>query len=258
MLRRFLLATGLSDLIKRIAPFAAWDKIHFNRVYFCSEFLKNITAKAGYAVEHGAVIYCGIDTRKVIARPATSDFKKLLFAGRLSADKDPLAAIRALGVLKTRGVANLRLSIYGRGEEAYVKELHEVAQELGVAEWIDFGAVTRDEMQRLFAVHDALIFTSAWGEPFALTPLEAMAANLPVISTLEGGSAELIRHEVNGLAFRTSDAEDLANQIIWLRDHPSRRMQMVEEGRREVLAQFDRATMVGRIEAYLREIITHG
>jgi glycosyltransferase involved in cell wall biosynthesis len=107
-------------------------------------------------------------------------------------------------------------------------------------------------MQKLFAAHDALIFTSAWGEPFALTPLEAMAADLPVISTLEGGSAELIRHQINALAFRTSDPEDLAEKIMWMVNHPFEIRRMAAEGKREVLAQFDRETMVSKIENYLK------
>ncbi len=257
-LRGFLRLTGLAGLIKKIAPYGAWEEIRFDRIYFCSEFLKKITAKAGYSVAHGAVIYCGIDIRNVMTRPDSPGFERLLFAGRLSADKDPLTAIRALGLLKKWGTGPWRFSIYGRGEDAYVQQLHAAARELGVGEWIDFGAVSRDKMQQLFAEHDALIFTSAWGEPFALTPLEAMAAELPVVSTLEGGSAELIRDKVNGLSFRTGDAEALAEQVIWLRDHPDERRQMVLEGKREVLAQFDRVTMVSHIETYLKGSVNRG
>jgi len=117
--------------------------------------------------------------------------------------------------------------------------------------------VTREEMQQIFAVHDALIFTSAWGEPFALTPLEAMAANIPVISTLEGGSAELIRDKVNAISFRTADAEHLADGIVWLRDHPAERARLASEGKREVLARFGRETMVDQIEHYLQGSVDH-
>ena len=257
LFRGFLRGTGLARLIRKVAPFSPWDKIHFERIYFCSRFLRDVTLKAGYGVEHGAVIYCGVETSKVTPRPTSSRFKGLLFAGRLSADKDPLTAIRALGILKKRGVLDLRLSVYGRGDPDYVQLLHGAARELNIVESIDFGAVTRDEMQKLFSTHDALIFTSAWGEPFALTPLEAMAAALPVISTLEGGSAELIRDQVNGLSFRTADAEDLADKIDWLRNHPDERVRMLEEGEREIRAKFGREMMVSQIEAYLEGSLTH-
>ena len=257
LLRGFLRDTGLARLIRRAAPFAPWDEIRFDHVYFCSDFLRQLTMKAGYQVRHGAVIYCGIETGHVTARPDRPDFQKLLFAGRLSADKDPLTAVRAFGALRQRGIIDLRLSIYGRGDAEYVAQLHSTAQELGVADSVDFGAVTREEMQTLFAAHDALIFTSAWGEPFALTPLEAMAANLPVISTLEGGSAELIRDEVNALAFRTGDAGHLADRIVWLRDHPAKRAQIAAEGKREVVARFGRDNMVNEIEAYLKGSLSH-
>jgi len=257
LLRALLRGTGLASSIRKDAPYARWEEIRFERIYFCSDFLRRITAKAGYAVEHGAVIYCGVETSQIAVRPEGDDFRKLLFAGRLSADKDPLTAIRAMGVLRSRGETTLQLFIYGKGDADYVAHLQAAAAELGVADAVTFGAVTRAEMQTLFAAHDALIFTSAWGEPFALTPLEAMAAGVPTICTLEGGSAELIRHEVNALAFATGDAGDLAERILWLKARPVERAKIAAEGKREVRARFGRGTMVDEIEAYLRGSVAH-
>ena len=65
LLRGFLRDTGLARLIRRAAPFAPWDEIRFDHVYFCSDFLRQLTMKAGYQVRHGAVIYCGIETGHV-------------------------------------------------------------------------------------------------------------------------------------------------------------------------------------------------
>ena len=64
----------------------------------------------------------------------------------------------------------------------------------------------------VYRQHDALLFTSEWEEPFALTPLEAMACGLPVIGTTTGGSKELFRCGSNALTYTAGNHHELAAQ----------------------------------------------
>ncbi|MEI8343292.1 MAG: glycosyltransferase family 4 protein, partial [Verrucomicrobiota bacterium] len=245
--RVLLRATGLAATIRQRAPYAPWNDIRFRRIYFCSEALKRITLEKGYPLEHAAVIYCGIETEKFAQRPDDARFTRLLYVGRLAEDKDPLTAVRAMKRLPEK----FTLSIYGRGDEDYVARLHDEAKELGGR--VEFKSAGADEMAGVYAKHDALLFTSAWEEPFALTPLEAMAAKVPVISTLEGGSRELVRHGENALAYRTGDADDLAAQVLRLDGDPALRVSMSELSLREVRERYDLERITTQIETYLRE-----
>ena len=208
-------------------------ELSFHRLYFCSEALKKLTLASGYPVEHAAVIHCGIATDRFAERGAGDRFTRLLYVGRLAEDKDPLTAIRAMKLLPER----FTLSIFGRGDADYPERLKEEAETL--RDRVEFRSVGVEEMGGIYAAHDALLFTSAWAEPFALTPLEAMAARLPVISTLEGGTRELIRHRENALAFRTGDSADLAAQVRCLDDDLHLREEIAATAHREVCESYD-------------------
>lgn len=240
-----LKASGLGSIAEKAAPFAPWDEIKFPRIYFCSDALKQLTIAKGYALEHAAVIYCGVETAKFAPRPADSRFTRLLYVGRFAEDKDPLTAIRALKQLPE----HFTLALYGKGDADYSEQLRAEAAPLNGR--VEFRSASAAEMAGVYAQHDALLFTSAWAEPFALTPLEAMAARLPVISTLEGGSRELIRHGENALAFRTSDPADLAAQVLRMEASNGARALMTDLAQAEVRRSYDIERITEQIETYL-------
>lgn len=257
--RGLLRATGLAAWIRRGAPYAHWPELRFDRIYFCSDALKQLTAAQGWPVGHAAVIFCGVETAKFARRPAGERCTRLLWVGRLNEDKDPLTAVRALGRLAAAGDRTFTLDLYGRGDAAYVDALRRAAAEAGVAERVSFRSADAAEMKRVYAGYDALLFTSVWAEPFALTPLEAMAARVPVIGTLAGGSAELIRDGENALAFPAGDAAALAAQVCRLAGDPALRRALADTAGREVAARFDLAVITDQIEAYLRaSLARHG
>ncbi len=259
ILRCLLRVTGLAALIHRQAPFAHWRDLRFDRIYFCSDALKQFTLAKDWPLAHAAVIFCGVETAKFAHRTPSDRFTRLLWVGRLNEDKDPLTAVRALGQLAAAGDTTLTLDLYGRGDESYLTSLRDAAAAAGITARIAFKSASAAEMKRVYADYDALLFTSAWAEPFALTPLEAMAAHLPVISTLAGGSAELVRHGENALAYAVGDAEDLARQVRRLADDPALRRTMGETAGREVTARFDLEVITDQVESYLRDSLkAHG
>jgi glycosyltransferase involved in cell wall biosynthesis len=112
------------------------------------------------------------------------------------------------------------------------------------------------EMPQVYRDHDALLFTSEWEEPFALTPLEAMACGLPVIATVTGGSAELFRHRENALTYRAGDAEELAERIVTFAEDPGLREQCARAGFDEVRRGHGTERIVDQIEAYLQQTVS--
>lgn len=255
VLRFFLWLTGLARALKGHAPFYEWKEFEFLRIYFCSDALKQITKNKGYDVDHAAVIHCGVETAKFSQREPSNRFEKLLYVGRLSEDKDPLTAIRAMGKVVSGGDQNLKLSLYGRGDHDYVEMLKKEVKSLGIEGRVEFTSAPADEMKQLYSKFDALLFTSAWEEPFALTPLEGMASNIPVISTLSGGSKELVRDGDNALEFHAGDADGLASAVERLKGDLELRRKMVEVGLKEVRAEYDLSCIVDQIERYLQETI---
>ncbi len=252
LLRQVLRATGLAGTVQRLAPFGPWAAINFSRVYFCSAALRDITVAAGWPVAHGAVIYCGVRTGRFTLRAASPRCERLLYVGRLADDKDPLTALRAVARLRAAGEP-VTLDLYGGGDAGYRRQLEAEAQRPELAGAVHFRSAPADEMPGIYAQYDALLFTSAWEEPFALTPLEAMAAALPVIGTPSGGSRELFRDGENGLVYPARDDAALAAAITRLRADPARRERMTATALAEVRARYDLQAIVTQIEDYLEK-----
>jgi glycosyltransferase involved in cell wall biosynthesis len=251
--RRALEISGQRRRWEAEAPMETMARLEFRRVYFCSAALRELTARAGFAVENAEIIRCSVDTERFSGTPRSSDapMSRLLFVGRLHPDKGPMTALRAMARLRDKYAG--RLSIYGRGEAAYEAELKNFVRESELP--VTFHEGSPEEMPRVYAAHDGLLFTSEWLEPFAITPLEAMASGLPVISTLTGGSAELFRHGANALTFEAGDADDLARQILRLDRDRELRRQIAAQGQQDVRDACSDERVARQTEAYLEETI---
>jgi glycogen synthase len=250
-LRALLRLSGARAYWQAIAPTNSPAQVVFRRLCFCSKALRKLTASAGFEVMHGAVIYAPVDLNRFdgLVRPESAPVRRLLWVGRLAPDKGVATALRALaGIKKTfDGI----LHIYGDGEARYMAELRDFArdQRLPVA----FLSATMEEMPAVYRDHDALLFTSEWAEPFALTPLEAMASGLPVIGTMTGGSREIFRHRDNALTYTAGNAEELGERVIELVVNGSLRRRIAETGQAEVRSSYALPIVVDQIEHYLQE-----
>ncbi len=254
LLRSFWTATGHRRRLDSTAPTDPMEKLRFPRIYFCSNSLRDFTVAAGFAVKHGAVIYCPINTSRFQSspKPAESPVRRLLYVGRLHEDKGVMTALRAMYVVK--GKFEGTLSVYGSGTRDYEKKLHDFVRQHELPVQF-FNALPPSEMPATYAEHDALLFTSEWPEPFALTPLEAMASGLPVIGTTTGGSVELFRDHKNCLTYKAGDFEDLAERILELVAERSVRVKIATLGQQEVRARFAEPVILDRVEEYLKETL---
>lgn len=251
LLRRFWSLTGRRRAWSQTAPTHPLHHLRFSRLYFCSSRLRHLTERAGYPVAHGAVIHCPVNTERYHGpvAPSSQPLRKLLFAGRLAEDKGILTALKAMRQVRDHFDGSLH--VYGKGEPAYETLLRDYVNRHHLP--VTFHHATPEQMPDVYRAHDALLFTSEWEEPFALTPLEAMASGLPVIGTLTGGSAELLRHGQNALTYPAGNADELASRIATLASDPELRATLARTGQEEVRASLNLNLITSQIEAYLNE-----
>jgi glycosyltransferase involved in cell wall biosynthesis len=254
LIRAALTATGIRACWDRIAPTNPPAHAVFQRLYFCSKALRKLTASAGFEVMHGAVIYAPVDITRFHGTPKSADHpvQKFLWVGRLSDDKGVKTALKALQHLGDRFRGELH--IFGNGEPEYTAELKRFVAEHRLP--VFFSSAGMDQMPALYREADALLFTSEWAEPFALTPLEAMASGLPVIATTTGGSREIFRHGDNALTYAAGNAEELAARILELTGQAALRVRIAETGQKEVRAQYSLPVIVDQIERYLQQSLS--
>jgi glycosyltransferase involved in cell wall biosynthesis len=183
------------------------------------------------------VVHCGVDVDcfAPVARAAL-DTTTILCVGRLVADKGQATLLDAFAALRRRGQP-VRLVLVGDGDTRAALEAR--ARELGVAVHVTFaGAVGQDEIGGWYARADVFCLPSfAEGVPVVL--MEAMATELPVVTTPVAGIPELVEHGISGLLVEPGDPEALADALAALIADPQLRRRMGAAGRAHVLDEFD-------------------
>jgi glycosyltransferase involved in cell wall biosynthesis len=108
------------------------------------------------------------------------------------------------------------------------------------------------DLAQVYRQHDGYIYCAEWDEPFALMPLEAMAAGLPVIAARSGGVRELLRAGENGWVYTAGDAVELASRLQEVQMQPALRTQIVEAAQTEVMTRYSESSMLDLIESYFQ------
>jgi glycosyltransferase involved in cell wall biosynthesis len=155
-------------------------------------------------------------------RRRPSDVLRFGYIGTLVRHKGVHVLMDAFNRLRSRRKdRNAALKIYGNLDwfPDYSSHLRSLATSGGV-EFL--GAFDNQDAMEIYAGIDVLVVPSIWWENAPMTIHEAILTGTPVIASNFGGMAEFVRHGENGLLFRVGDSEDLARQMDFLLEDPSR------------------------------------
>jgi len=232
-------------------------ELDLSHVQFASEHLKVAAMERGKPVAGARVIHWGIDLRNFPFRSARRMPRRLLYVGQVVPHKGAHIPIQALKHLREAGVESVSLTVAGGSIiPSYVESLHTLVRELGLEGHVAFmGSLPREAIRELYAAHDILIFPSVWDEPFSITMLEAMASGLGLVTTLTGGTEEILRDEVNALTFPKEDASACARQILRLVLDAELLERIRLAARRSVESECSLDAMVDRIEDSLVAVV---
>lgn len=165
-----------------------------------------------------------------------SDTFELICVGRLVAAKGQQILINAFGELVKEGW-RLRLRLVGDGPDR--SQLEESVKKLGLEDSVIFeGAVNQDRIRDLYKQADIFALASfAEGIPVVL--MEAMAMEIPCVTTFITGIPELIRDGVDGLLVPPSDTVELKGAITRLISDSNLRQCIAKAGRKRVLQKYN-------------------
>jgi glycosyltransferase involved in cell wall biosynthesis len=202
------------------------------------------------------VVHCGLDAGAVRALPPRVEGPaeagtplRLLFVGRLVPEKGVPVLLRALAALRDRGLV---LDAVLVGDGPYRDQLEGDARRLGVAGQLTFtGALTGAAIAPQYRDADVFCLPSfAEGLPVVL--MEAMANELPVISSRLAGIAELVDHDENGLLVPPARPDVIVEALARLAADPALRARWGRSGRERVLRDFDVTRSAGQLEQLFR------
>ncbi len=151
----------------------------------------------------------------------------------------------------TRGYPNARLLIVGEGPER--TRLEEQAKSLSIANAVLFAGYRTDISKVLEACTIYVCSSRSEGVPNAM--LEAMAMELPIVSTRVGGIESILSDTVQGNLVPCNDEKALDYAIMDLLSNPENARKLGQEARRRVEIEFSLDTMVKRVETMYEELL---
>ncbi len=173
---------------------------------------------------HNAVI----PTDKVVARRKNVKEKIVTFLGRVTFQKGPEYFVETARKVLEKD-HNVRFVLAGDGD--MMPHVIERVAELGISDRFHFtGFLRGDDIDKMFGMSDVYVMPSI-SEPFGISPLEAMRANVPVVISKQSGVAEVLQHAIK-VDFWDIDAT--ADAIHALLHYPALSSLFIKNGKEEV------------------------
>ncbi len=158
----------------------------------------------------------------------TLDAPLVLFLGRVTFQKGPVYFLEAAARV-AKVLPKVRFVMSGSGD--MLPKMIELTASLGLAKHVRFtGFLQGADVERMYAMADLYVMPSV-SEPFGISPLEAMASDVPVIVSRQSGVSEVLK---SALKVDFWDVEDLADKMLALLLRPSLREALTSEGREEL------------------------
>ena len=233
-------------------------KLDLNYAQFASKYLKKTTLQIESTDNDEQILPWGLDIKSYPYKEISSNPKSLLYAGQLVPHKGVHTAVEALKIITQKQMykSTVLTIVGGAVIPEYKTYLIKLINDLGLEKNVRFGgSVKRESLPSIYREHDILIFPSIWNEPFGITLLEAMSSGLAIVGTGTGGSAEIIKDNVNALIFEKENAEACADRIMRLMKDSVLFETLRKNGRETVEKYFSIDKMIDKIEDSLNRVV---
>ncbi len=245
--RRF---TRLNALTERLLL----SKTH--RVIAVSPSVAAYLRTVGVTEEQIALIPNGVPSRMSAQEgPVEKSPPVLGFVGLLRPRKGLEVLLEAAGVLRQRGT-EFRIRIVGRFEELdYERQIHALAEKLGLAPFIDWRGFRREVDLELDQM-SLLVFPSILPEGMPMVLLETMAAGVPIVASDIHGVRGLLSDEKDALLVPPENAEALANSVARLLNDPNTRNRLKHAAIDLQRTTYSDQSMAAAVATIYRKVVT--
>jgi colanic acid/amylovoran biosynthesis glycosyltransferase len=222
-------AVGISDFgrsqLMRLSDSSRWPQIH--------------------------VVRCGVDVTAYeppSERSRSATAAQVLFVGRLLHGKGLSLLFEAVAELRRREL-DVTVAVVGDGPAR--AEIEAAVRGLGLSERVSLlGSVGQDDLLARYAAADIFCLPS-FAEGIPVVAMEAMAMELPVVTTRIMGIPELIEDGSHGVLVPPGRVDALTDALDRLVRDPDERRRMGAAGREKVRADYDVARSARRMRSVL-------
>jgi glycosyltransferase involved in cell wall biosynthesis len=179
----------------------------------------------------------------------TREVTRLLFVGRLTAQKGIEALIEAVARMRTPAT----LDVVGDGPLA--DKLASRTRELGIGDRVHWlGQLAQPRLVDLYRQASALVVPST-DEGLGLVAVEAQLCETPVVAYESGGLTDMVQHDRTGILVPPGDVDALAAALDNLLDRPDRAAELGRAGRMMALAGFAPESAARRYAGIYRSVV---
>ena len=235
-----------------------WLARRTDRIVGCSEGVRQALLAMDMPAERTIAIPNGVRLQPFAhadAHPFAQRIPGIVMVARFSKQKDHATVLRALALLRARGLSP-PLLFAGGGKDLHRKPLERLADELGIAAQVRFLGVVRNVPELLLTHQLAVLGTHYEGMPLAL--LEGMAAGCAVVGSAVPGVREVLEDGVDGLLVAESDPIAMADALERVLRDPERASRMAATARQVALQRHGRALMNQRYEDLFLSLAERG
>ncbi len=154
-------------------------------------------------------VSCGIDRTQYTPVIAPREQNRIIFVGRLTAEKQVEVILQAM--TKLDPALGTRFDVVGGGDQR--KQLESLAAKLGLAESVTFHGRTTDEELRALLSRASLFVIASIAELQSIATMEAMASALPIVAADAVALPHLVHDGENGYLFTPGDVDELAARL---------------------------------------------
>ena len=213
---------------------------YVSMVITASHHIKRLLVLKGCPPEKIKVVRYGVKVAEI--QPKNWELRApnpaIIFLGRLTEKKNPVALVHAFNLVK-KSVEDAQLTIVGDGPLR--NEVEQVVKKLGLTDSVTMhGELSHEKAMEILSDHwvfaqHSVTASNGDQEGFALSPAEAAAYELPVVSTMHNGIPEHVIDGVTGYLVREFDYETMADKIIQLLRNRDLSVKMGQNGRLNIL-----------------------
>lgn len=194
------------------------------------------------------------DNTVLVSDNKLSTETQILFLSNMIATKGVWELVEACHIIKEKG-KKVTCHFVGKWSDITESDFNSVIAQKELTDYvIAHGAQYGEEKNKFFQDADIFAFPTYYpNECFPVVLLEAMQQKLPCISTNEGGIPDIIDEGKTGFIVEKKNAEQLANKLIYLIEHPEQRKEMGKNGYKKYRSQFTLQTFENRMKEILTE-----
>jgi glycosyltransferase involved in cell wall biosynthesis len=196
---------------------------------FVASMFKKEFSNLKVDINNHGIRYKNIKTNR---RVYNKNEKQIIFGygGSLTPHKGISVLLKAFNELNNK---DIKLKIYGSGQEEYVNKLKNIVK---CDDRVEFcGVFSEEQVGDILSLIDVIVVPSTCYESYSFILHEALACNVPVIVSNLGGMAEKIKDGFNGYTFEAGNYKSLKEKMEFIINNPDVLNKIKENIKRNII-----------------------